>query len=145
MAVKPIPDGYAGVTPYLIVRGAKDLIEFLKEVFDAEEMFKMDTPDGRIMHAEVRVAGAPVMLSDGSPQWEPSPAMMHVYVTDTDATYQKALAAGATSVREPANQFYGDRTAGVKDKFGNTWFLATHVEDVPHEEMELRASKMRMA
>ncbi len=140
MAVKPIPEGYHSVTPYLIVQGAAQLIDFMKEALGAEETFRMPTPSGAIGHAEVKIGDSMVMLADASgAENPPMPAMLHVYVEDVDAKYRRALQAGATSVREPADQFYGDRSAGVKDKFGNQWWLATHVEDVPPEEMAKRA------
>lgn len=140
MAVKPIPEGYHSVTPYLVVQGAAQLIEFMKEALGAEETFRMPTPSGGIGHAEVKIGDSMVMLGDASgAENPPMPAILHVYVEDVDARYKRALQAGATSVREPADQFYGDRSAGVKDKFGNQWWLATHVEDVPPEEMAKRA------
>ena len=139
MAVKPIPDGYHTVTPYLIVPGAAKLIDFLKQAFDARESFRMASPEGRIMHAEVRIGDSVVMMSDTGQEAQPRPCMIYLYVNDVDATYKRALQAGATSLREPANQFYGDRSAAVKDPAGNDWGIATHVEDVPPEEIEKRA------
>ena len=139
MAVKPIPDGYHTVTPYLIVPGAAKLIDFLKQAFDARESFRMASPEGRIMHAEVRIGDSVVMMSDTGQEAQPRPCMIYLYVNDVDATYKRALQAGATSLREPANQFYGDRSAAVKDPVGNDWGIATHVEDVPPEEIEKRA------
>lgn len=135
MSVKPIPDGYHSVTPYLAVKGAAGLIDFMKEAFGAEEAFRMG--DNPIMHAEMRIGDSMVMLGDA--QDEVMPAQIHLYMPDVDATYQRALKAGAKSTREPENQFYGDRSAGVKDAFGNTWWIATHIEDVPPEEMARRA------
>jgi len=139
MAVKPIPDGYHTVTPYLVVPDAARLIDFLKQAFDAQESVRMARPDGRIMHAEVRIGDSVVMMGDAGEEAQVRSCMIHLYVPDADATYQRALQAGATAVREPANQFYGDRSGGVKDPFGNDWWIATHVEDVPHEEMRKRA------
>ena len=139
MAVKPIPDGYHTVTPYLIVPGAAKLIDFLKQAFDARESFRMASPEGRIMHAEVRIGDSVVMMSDTGQEAQPRPCMIYLYVNDVDATYKRSLQAGATSLREPANQFYGDRSAAVKDPAGNDWGIATHVEDVPSEEIEKRA------
>jgi len=138
--VKPIPDGYHSLTPFLIVEGAPALIDFAKQAFGAEETFRMPRPGGQIMHAEMRIGDSMMMLSDASPENPPMPAMIHLYVEDADAIYKRALQAGASSIREPADQFYGDRSAGVKDKFGNQWWLATHIEDVPPEEMEKRAA-----
>jgi PhnB protein len=139
MAVKPIPDGYHTVTPYLIVPDAAQLIDFLKQAFDAQESVRMASPDGRIAHAEVRIGDSVVMLSDAGEEAQVRMCMIHLYVDDADASFQRALQAGATSVREPANQFYGDRSGGVKDSFGNDWWIATHVEDVPLDEMKKRA------
>jgi PhnB protein len=139
MPVNPIPDGYHTVTPYLVVPEAARLIDFIKQAFDAQESVRMARPDGRVMHAEVRIGDSVVMMGDAG---EGSPAracMIHLYVPDADATYQRALQAGATAVREPANQFYGDRSGGVRDPWGNDWWIATHVEDVPEEEMRRRA------
>ena len=130
IAVKPIPDGYHQVTPYLIVEGASSLIEFLKEAFDAQ---------GTIMHAEVRIGDSVVMLSDAMGVCKPMPTAIYLYVDDVDVTYQRALQAGATSVMEPANQFYGDRLGRVKDPAGNYWWIATHIKDAPREELAQRA------
>jgi uncharacterized glyoxalase superfamily protein PhnB len=138
----PVPAGYATVTPYLCVADAAKLIEFLKQAFDAQLLFKMDGPGGRIMHAEMTIGDSRIMLAQPEPGKE-TYAMIHLYLPDTDAVYARALAAGATSVREPADQFYGDRSAGVRDQFGNQWYIATHVEDVSQEEMERRMAAMK--
>jgi uncharacterized glyoxalase superfamily protein PhnB len=140
MAVKPIPDGYQTVIPYLVVSGAAKVIEFVKKVFDATSVECMTRPDGSIHHAEVRIGDSVVMLSDASEKYPARPAMLYVYVTDTDAAYRRALAAGGTSLMEPANQFYGDRNAGVQDPTGNSWWIGTHVEDVPPDELKRRAA-----
>ena len=140
MAVKPIPDGFHTVTPYLIVSDAHGVIEFMQKAFGAELMFPpMCRPDGGVMHAELQVGTSRVMLAQGCGEFPPMPAMLHLYVEDVDATYQRAVAAGGVSVREPENQFYGDRSGGVKDVSGNQWFISSHVEDVSREEMEKRA------
>jgi PhnB protein len=141
MAMKPIPEGYHTVTPYLIVKGAKGLLEFLKDAFDAEEKEKMASPDGTIMHAEVKIGDSMIMLADAQGQWQPTTAAVYMYVPDVDATYKRALAAGGTSTMEPADQFYGDRHGGVKDQFGNFWWIATRVEEVSKEEMARRAEE----
>jgi PhnB protein len=141
MAVKKIPDGYHSVQPYLMVKGARRLLDFIRNVFDATEIENMAGPDGTIMHAEVRIGDSTIMLSDPPRQFQPTTAALYVYVPDVDATYQKALAVGATSAMEPADQFYGDRHGGVKDEFGNFWWIATHIEDVPKEEMARRAEQ----
>lgn len=143
MAVKPIPDAYHAVTPILIVRGASKLIEFLKRAFGAEEVRRFTLPDGSISHAEVRIADSMVMMADAGGEFGPMPARIQLYVRDIDATFERALEAGATSLREPADQFYGDRSGGVKDEFGNQWWIATHKEDVSTEEMRRRAEALR--
>jgi len=139
MAVKPIPEGYHSVTPYLIVQDAGRLLDFVKQVFEAEETFRMDGPGESVRHAEFRIGDSVVMTADATPEFPPMPATIHLYVNDADAVYVKALRAGATSTQEPADQFYGDRTAGVKDRFGNVWYIATHQEDVSPEELARRA------
>lgn len=141
MPVKPIPEGFRTITPYMLVDGAKDLLEFLKSAFRAEVLSVSETPDGTIMNAEVRIGDSMAMVADAGRGLAPMPSSIYLYVIDTDATYARALEAGATSVMEPADQFYGDRNAGVKDCCGNIWWIATHVEDVPPEEMERRAQE----
>jgi PhnB protein len=141
MAVKKIPDGYHSVTPYLIVDDASGLIDFAKKVFRAEEMFRMPTPEGKIGHAEMKIGDSVVMVADAATADgnTAQPATLLLYLDDCDASYRQALDAGGTSEREPADQFYGDRSAGVS-AFGITWWLHTHVEDVSPEEMEKRAA-----
>jgi PhnB protein len=139
MAVTPIPDGYHTVTPYLVVQGVPALIDFLKQAFDAQEIMRIPRPDGAIMHAEVRIGDSAVMMGEAMGEFQPMPGSIHLYVNDADATYQRALQAGATSIMEPADQFYGDRSAGVVDPVGNRWWIATHQEDVPPEELARRA------
>ena len=141
MAVKPIPDGYHTATPYLVVPGVPKLIDFLKQVFQAQEIERMARPDGTIMHAEVRIGDSVIIMGEPIGENSPMPATIYLYVNDTDAAYRRALQAGATSVMEPANQFYGDRNAGVMDPCGNRWWIATHVEDVAPEEMARRAQE----
>lgn len=138
----PVPAGYATVTPYLCVADAAKLIEFLKQAFDAQLLFKMDGPGGRIMHAEMTIGDSRIMLAQPEPGQE-TRAMIHLYMPEVDAVYKRAIAAGATSVREPADQFYGDRSAGVRDQFGNQWYIATHIEDVSEEEMARRMTAMK--
>ena len=136
--VKPIPDGYHSLTPIVTVEGATRLIDFLKQVFDAKEEEVYKGPDGRVIHAELTIGDSILMMSDANPEFPARPAMINVYVEDVDAAYKRALKAGATSLREPSNHFYGDRTGGVKDSHGNQWWIATHVEDVSPEELEKR-------
>ena len=138
MSVKPIPDGYHNVIPYLIVQGAAALIDFLRHAFDATEKERHTWPDGSIMHAEVKIGDSVIMLGEARGEWKPMPASIYLYVNDADATFRKAIKAGAVSVMEPADQFYGDRHGGVKDLCGNSWWIATHIEDVPPEELQKR-------
>lgn len=147
MAVKPIPEGFHTITPYLVVRDAAKLIDFLKNAFDAKEVHR-SAADGAIRHAQLIIGDSPIMLAEGSEQWKPLPCAMYLYVKDTDATYKQAMAAGATSQMAPADQFYGDRNAGVVDPSGNQWWIATHIEDVSDAEMSKRfdeAMKKRQA
>lgn len=139
MAVKPIPDGYHTVTPVLTVHNAAKLIEFLKQAFDAKEVYRLAGPDGTVMHAEVNIGDSMVMVGEATDQWKPTSATIALYVENADAWYGRAIRAGATSVREPADQFYGDRSAGVKDFAGNHWWIHTRIEDVPPEELKKRA------
>jgi uncharacterized glyoxalase superfamily protein PhnB len=136
--IKPIPEGYHAITPYLTVEGASRLIEFLEQAFQAETRFQMPDADGRIRHAELRIGDSMVMIAEAHGPWKAMPASLYLYVPDTDAFYRRAIEAGGTSILEPADQFYGDRNAGVKDPSGNIWYLATHVEDVSPEEMKRR-------
>ena len=140
MAVKPIPDGFHTVTPYLLASGVPKLLDFLKNAFDAEVTECMDAPDGTVMHAAVKIGDSFVMMGDPRGTSEPSHASLYLYVPDTDAVYKQAIEAGGTSVMEPADQFYGDRNAGVKDPVGNTWWIATHIEDVPPDELRKRGA-----
>lgn len=138
MAVKPIPEGYHSVTPYLVCNNAAKVIDFAKAVFDAKELFRMDAPGGKIGHAEIRIGDSVVMLSDGGGDHPPMPAMLNVYLPDVDAAFKRALDAGGTATRPVENQFYGDRSGTVKDAGDNQWSISTHVEDVAPEEMERR-------
>ena len=151
MAVKPVPEGYHAVTPYLIVKGAARALEFYVNAFQARELFRMDQPDGRIGHAELQLGDSRVMLADEfdevgarSPDTVGgSPVGIMLYVEDVDATVARAVAAGARITRPVANQFYGDRTGTLTDPFGHVWYVATHVEDVSPEEMERRQAAAR--
>ena len=147
-AVKPIPEGYHSVTPYLIVKDGARAIDFYARVFDARELFRMKRPDGRVGHAELEIGDSRVMLADEHPEIGArspqsiggSPVTIHLYVEDVDATVARAVAAGAQLTRPVADQFYGDRIGGLTDPFGHVWFVATHTEDVPTEELERRAA-----
>jgi uncharacterized glyoxalase superfamily protein PhnB len=136
------PSEYQTVVPYLVVDGAERLIAFIVDVLGGTEMMRLPGPDGRLGHAEVRVGDSVVMLADPPSPDATTKAMLHVYVPDSDATYGRAMAAGATSLREPTTEFYGDRMSGVQDAFGNQWYFATHVEDVSEEEMARRAAEL---
>ena len=141
--VDPIPKGFHTITPYLIVEGAEKLIGFMKEAFGAQhEHEPTKRPDGSIMHATLKIGDSMLMISDASEYAQASPVMLYLYVPNTDAAYQRALKAGATSVMEPADQFYGDRSAGVKDAAGNKWFFGTHIEDVSPAELQKRAAAL---
>ena len=136
------PDGYQSVIPYLHVNGALKLIAFMKEIFDAKEISVYPRPDGTVGHAAVRIGDSVVELADGGQDWPAMPCALQVYVPDTDAAYRHALKAGASSLVEPANQFYGDRTASVRDSCGNNWYIATQVEEVSKEEVDKRIAAM---
>ena len=141
MPVKPIPEGYQSVIPYLIIENPKALIDFAQKVCNAKLLEKMDTPDGGISHAEIRIGDSVVMMGQSSEQYPPMPTMLHVYLEDIDAAYERAVKAGAETIRGPENQFYGDRSALVKDSNNISWNLSTHVEDVTPEEMQRRAEE----
>lgn len=138
--INPVPEGYHTVTPYLIVNRVTELIAFIKEVFQGEEIRITTRPDGSIQHARVQVGDSPIMLGEPVGDVAPMPAILYVYVDDPDATYERALKAGAISIREPADQFYGDRNAGVQDASGNQWWMALHKENVSPEKLTKRLS-----
>lgn len=148
MSVQAIPAGYEAVTPYLIVRDAAAAIEFYKKAFDATEVMRMVGNDGRVGHAEVRIGKGMVMLADemeghAAPQTPGGSAVtMMFYVEDVDAQVAKAIAAGGTLKRPVADQFYGDRGGGIADPYGHVWWIATHKEDIPTEELEKRMKAM---
>lgn len=148
--VKPIPEGYAAPTPYLVVQGAAAAIDFYKKAFGAKEVMRMPGPDGRIGHADVVIGGGHVMLADESPEmghrgpksFGGSPVSLVLYVEDVDSVVKQAVAAGATLTRPVKDEFYGDRTGGLTDPFGHVWYVMTHVEDVSDEEMGKRAAAL---
>ena len=148
MSVKPIPDGYHSVTPYLCVKGAAQAIEFYKKAFLATERMRIAQPDGRVGHAELQVGDSVIMLSDEFPEIGArspqslggSPVSIHLYVEDADAIFSQAVAAGAKIKRPIADQFYGDRLGGVEDPFGHNWWISTHKEDLSPQEIERRAA-----
>ena len=146
--VKPIPDGYPRVIPYLTIDGASAAIDFYTRVLGAKERVRMPAPGDKIGHAELEIGDSVVMLADAFPDMGAptpqalggTPITMMVYVEDVDAVFQRALEAGATADREVENQFYGDRAGQFTDPFGHKWYVATHVEDVPPDEMARRAA-----
>lgn len=141
--VKPIPDGYTAITPYLIVEHAAELIDFLTRAFGGVERMRLAMPGGGIGHAEVEIDGAVLMLSDAMPPDFPAgSSKLHLYVEDVDSAYAQAISAGATSLAEPADQFYGDRAARIVDPWGNHWTIASHVEDVDMDEVTRRIAAM---
>jgi PhnB protein len=153
MAVKPIPEGYRSLTPYLIVQGAAQAIDFYKHAFAATEIMRMADAQGRVGHAELRIGDCVVMLADEpnsmgfrSPRaLGGSSVSLLLYLADVDAAFQRALGAGARSLRPVVKQFYGDRSGTLEDPFGHLWTVATHVEDVAPEELQRRAQDAKWA
>lgn len=149
MAVKPIPDGYHSITPYLIIRDAARALDFYKQALGAEELFRMASPDGQIGHAEIKIGNSILMLADEHPEmgyqspqsYGGTPVSIMLYVEDVDARFQKAVAAGAKVKRPLKDQFYGDRSGTIADPFGHEWTIATHKEDLPPAEIERRAAE----
>lgn len=147
--VNPVPEGYHTVTPYLAVNDGNAALEFYKKAFGATELYRMPGPDGKVGHAEIQIGDSRMMLADEYPEMGfrgpsslgGSPVMMHLYVEDCDAWFERAVAAGAKVVRPLADQFYGDRGGGLEDPFGHSWFISTHKEDVPEDEMQRRAAE----
>jgi PhnB protein len=148
--VKAIPKGYHTATPYLVMKGAADAIEFYKKAFGAVELFRMPGPGGSVMHAEIKIGDSPIMLADEHPQMGHrgphvlggTPVSIMLYVKDVDAVAAQAVAAGATVQRPVVDQFYGDRSGTFGDPFGHVWTISTHIEDVHHEEMQKRMYAM---
>lgn len=149
MSVSPIPAGYHSVTPYLIVKDAAQAIEFYKAAFGAIELFRLEMEDGRMGHAEIKIGDSPVMLADEFPEMGATgpeslggtPVSLLIYMPEVDAVFARALAAGATLKRPVQDQFYGDRSGMLTDPFGHSWSIATHIEDVSHEEMSRRMAE----
>lgn len=148
--VRPVPEGYHSITPYLYVRGGAEALEFYRKALGAEEMFRMEGPPGKIGHAEMRIGDSPFMLADEMEEWgNQSPltlggngSSLMIYVENVDELFQQAVDAGAKVVRPVENQFYGDRSGTVEDPFGHKWTISTHVEDVPPEELDRRMKEM---
>jgi PhnB protein len=148
MMVKAIPDDYQRVTPYLYIDGASSAIDFYCSVLGARERMRMPGPDGQIGHAELEIGDSVIMLADANPEMDVrspraiggTPIALHVYVDDVDSVFGQAVEAGAKQLRPVENQFYGDRSGQFEDPFGHRWNVATHVEDVPPDEMAKRAA-----
>ena len=136
----PIPAGFHTITPFISAKGADRLIDFVVRTFGAQELMCLTHDDGTIMHAQVRIGDSVMMLSEACGDAGPMPAVMWLYVEDADAVFDRALKACATKITDPQDQFFGDRAGGVKDPFGNTWWIATHQEDVPEDELHRRAA-----
>jgi PhnB protein len=145
--VKAIPEGYEGATPYLIIKGAANALEFYKKAFDAAEIMRIPAPGGTVGHAEIKIGNAIIMLADEFPEMNHrspqsfggTPVSILVYVQDVDAFVKRAVAAGAKALTPVENKFYGDRSGSLEDPFGHQWHFSTHVEDVPPDEMAKRA------
>lgn len=148
--VKPIPDGYHSITPYLVVKDAAKAIEFYKKAFDAKERFVLHMAPNKVAHAEMQIGDSVIMLSDEFPEMGAkspqsiggSPVYIHLYVKDVDSFFNKAVSAGGKVLRPLENQFYGDRTGGLVDPFGHIWSIGTHIKDVSKQEMERAMQEM---
>jgi PhnB protein len=153
--VSPIPQGYHSITPYLVIKGAAQAIEYYKKVFGATEVVRMNGPDGKVGHAELKIGDSLIMLADENPSMGAgytsatsigaSPVSLYLYLPDVDNAIERAAAAGARILRPAKDQFYGDRSGFIQDPFGHLWGIATHVEDVSPEEMKERMKKMQAA
>jgi PhnB protein len=150
MSVKPIPDGYHSITPYLILSGAAKGLDFYQRAFGAVETMRLDGPDGKLMHAEIRIGDSILMLADEFPEMDAhspttlkgSPVSLMVYVENVDTLFARAIQAGATEIRAVQNQFYGDRSGTLRDPFGHVWTISTHIEDLTPEEVLARLAGM---
>jgi|SRR5690606_39206069 len=146
--VQPIPEGYHTLTPYLVIKGAAKAIDYYTAVFGAKELFRMPSSDGKIMHAELQIGSSRVMLADEMGEWkgpdslQGSPVSMMIYVEDVDQVFERAVKAGASTIRPVENQFWGDRMGVLKDPFGHIWSVATQVEKVSETEMQNRMKEM---
>ncbi len=137
------PAGFYSVTPYLTAQGVPKLLEFLKNAFGAEVLYCQQRPDGTIGHAQVRIGDSIVEMGEAPEQWKAMKAALHLYVPDADTVYKRAIEAGGTSLHEPADMFYGERSGGVMDPSGNHWYIATHTEDLTEEELKQRMEAMK--
>ena len=153
--VSPIPKGYHSITPYLVIKGAAQAIDYYKKVFGATEVFRMDTPDGKVGHAELQIGDSRIMLAEEQPNMGAghasaasigaSPVSLYLYLPDVDRVVERATAAGAKTLKPVQDQFYGDRTGFIQDPFGHLWGIATHIEDVAPQEMAERDKKAMQA
>lgn len=149
--VSPIPQGYHSITPYLVIKGAAQAIDYYKKVFGATEVVRMNGPDGKVGHAELQIGDSRIMLADENPSMGPgytsaasigaSPVSLYLYLPDVDRVIERAAAAGAKILKPAKDQFYGDRSGFIQDPFGHLWGIATHVEDVSPQEMKERMKK----
>src|SRR5579884_1142692 len=149
--VSHIPQGYNSITPYLMIKGAAQAIDFYKTVFGATELFRMDAPDGTVGHAELKIGNSQIMLAEEKPNMGQgyssatsigsSPVSLYLYIQDVDGVVERALAAGAKLLKPVQDQFYGDRSGFFQDPFGHLWSVATHIEDVAPKDLEERAKK----
>ena len=150
MAVSPVPQGYRSLTPYLIIDGADRALSWYAEAFGAREVMRLAAPEGRIGHAEIEIGNSRIMLADEAPAHNAkgpnafggSPVSLHLYIADVDTVVAKAVSIGAEVKSQPEDKFYGDRLATLTDPFGHTWHVSTHIEDVPHDEIERRMAAM---
>lgn len=136
--VKAIPEGFHTVTPFLIPQNATEFISFLERAFGGDLTYIMKHEDGQVMHATVKIGNSTLMITDATDTLQPKPTMLYVYVEDVDMAFEKAVRAGGISKREPTDEFYGDRSGCIEDPWGNTWWIATHIENVDAEEMTRR-------
>jgi PhnB protein len=136
--MKPIPEGFHTITPYLFADGAPGLIEFISKAFDGEVVYRKDRADGSVMHATMRIGDSMLMLADATNEFRPMPTSIYLYVADCDAIYRRALSVGGTSVFDIMTLPSGERYGGVKDRWGNIWWVATHAEDLSEAEQERR-------
>jgi uncharacterized glyoxalase superfamily protein PhnB len=144
MSIKPIPEGFHAITPYLFAQGATQLIDFISAAFQGELIFQQRRPDGTVMHATMRIGDSMLMLADSTPEFDAMRSSIYLYVADCDAVYQRALDFGGVSVFPMMTLPSGERYGGIKDPCGNVWWVATHVEDVPPDEEERRWKEFQM-
>jgi len=140
-SVKAIPDRFHSITPFLVMEGADEFADFVEKAFDGKVINMVRTEDDRVMHASAQIGNSLIIFTDAMKNYPATTSRLYLYVEDSDAVYKQALKAGGTSLREPITEFYGDHSGGVKDAWGNEWWISTHVEDVDDEEMEKRKRK----